>query len=48
VVAAASAAVAAVASTAFLLRWFRRRTLIPFGVYCIGFGLAMCAYVAAT
>ncbi|HVW18805.1 MAG TPA: undecaprenyl-diphosphate phosphatase [Solirubrobacteraceae bacterium] len=47
-VAAACAALAAVASTALLVRWFERRNLVPFGIYCIAFGLAMCAYVAAT
>lgn len=23
----------------FLLRWFRLGTLLPFGLYCLGFGL---------
>jgi len=45
-VAAATAAVAAVFSVAFLMRWFRTRTLWPFGVYCLAFGAAMAVYVA--
>ena len=44
-VAAAAAAVAAVVSVAFLVRWFRTRTLWPFGTYCILFGAAMVVYL---
>jgi len=44
-VAAACAAAAAVVSVAFLVRWFRTRTLWPFGVYCVLFGVAMVLYL---
>ncbi|HXZ62502.1 MAG TPA: undecaprenyl-diphosphate phosphatase [Acidimicrobiales bacterium] len=44
--AAGVAAVAAVLSVAFLMRWFRTRTLWPFGIYCLAFGAAMAVYVA--
>ncbi len=43
-VAAAAAAVAAFFTVAFLVRWFKTRTLIPFAVYCLLFGLAMVIY----
>jgi undecaprenyl-diphosphatase len=43
-VAAAVAAVTAVFTVAFLLRYFKTRTLIPFAVYCLLFGIAMVAY----
>jgi undecaprenyl-diphosphatase len=46
VVACLAAAVAAVFSVAFLMRYFKTRTLIPFGVYCLLFGAAMAAYTA--
>ena len=46
VLAGVCAGVAAVASTAFLTRWFKNRTLTPFGIYCVVFGLAMVAYNA--
>jgi hypothetical protein len=38
------AALAASFAVAFLGRWFKTRTLIPFGVYCLLFGLAMVIY----
>ena len=28
----------------YLLRYFQTRTLVPFGLYCLGFGLAMTIY----
>ncbi|MGO9751639.1 MAG: undecaprenyl-diphosphate phosphatase [Solirubrobacteraceae bacterium] len=46
VIAAASAAVTAVFTVHFLTRWFKTRTLTPFGIYCVVFGLAMVAYNA--
>lgn len=44
VVACAVAAVTAVFTVAFLVRWFKTRTLIPFAVYCLVFGAAMVIY----
>jgi len=44
VVAALCAAVTAVVCVHFLLRWFKTRTLTPFGIYCLGFGTAMLFY----
>jgi undecaprenyl-diphosphatase len=43
-VAAATAAVTAVFTVAFLVRWFKTRTLVPFAIYCLLFGLAMVIY----
>jgi undecaprenyl-diphosphatase len=43
-VACAVAAVAAVFTVRFLVNYFRTRTLTPFAVYCVLFGLAMVAY----
>jgi len=43
-VACAVAAVAAVFTVGFLVRWFRTRTLTPFAIYCLLFGVAMIAY----
>jgi undecaprenyl-diphosphatase len=43
-VACLSAAVTAVFTVAFLVRWFKTRTLIPFAVYCLVFGGAMVVY----
>ena len=45
-VAAACAAVAAWFSVKFLMNYFKTKTLAPFGVYCIGFGIAMAIYTA--
>jgi undecaprenyl-diphosphatase len=47
VVAAACAAVAGIFSVHYLLRYFKTRNLIPFGIYCIVFGLAMVIYTQA-
>jgi len=44
VVACAAAAVTAVFTVAFLVRYFKTRTLIPFAIYCLLFGLAMVIY----
>ena len=41
-----SAAVTAVFTVAFLMRYFKRGNLIPFGIYCIVFGAAMVVYNA--
>ena len=43
-VACAVAAVTAVFTVAFLVRYFKTRTLIPFAVYCLLFGAAMVIY----
>lgn len=45
-VACAVAAVVAVFTVAFLVRYFKTKTLIPFAVYCLLFGLAMVIYTA--
>ncbi|MGO9902095.1 MAG: undecaprenyl-diphosphate phosphatase [Solirubrobacteraceae bacterium] len=45
-IAAVTAAIAAVLTVHFLTRWFKTRTLTPFGIYCVVFGLAMVAYNA--
>jgi undecaprenyl-diphosphatase len=44
VVAAIAAAVTAVFTVAFLMRYFKTRTLIPFAIYCLVFGFAMVLY----
>jgi undecaprenyl-diphosphatase len=46
VVASICAGVAAWASARFLVRWFRTRTLWPFGIYCVAAGLACTIYFA--
>ncbi|HTA32370.1 MAG TPA: undecaprenyl-diphosphate phosphatase [Solirubrobacteraceae bacterium] len=46
IVACAVAAVTAVFTVAFLVRWFKTRTLIPFALYCLVFGGAMVVYTA--
>jgi undecaprenyl-diphosphatase len=43
-VAGVSAAVTAVFTVAFLMRYFKTRTLIPFAIYCLVFGFAMVIY----
>jgi undecaprenyl-diphosphatase len=48
VVAAACAAIGAIVSVRYLLRYFKTRNLVPFGVYCIAFGAAMVIYIAVT
>lgn len=42
------AGVAAVISVHWLVRWFRTRTLVPFAVYCLAFGLAMTVYFSVS
>lgn len=46
VVAAVVAAIAAVFTVHFLTRYFKTRTLRPFGIYCVLFGAAMVIYNA--
>jgi undecaprenyl-diphosphatase len=46
VVAAVVAAITAVFTVHFLTRYFKTRTLTPFGIYCVIFGLAMVVYNA--
>ena len=46
VIAAIVAAITAVFTVHFLTRYFKTRNLIPFGVYCILFGVAMIIYNA--
>ncbi len=43
-VACATAAITAVFTVAFLMRYFKTRTLIPFAIYCLAFGFAMVIY----
>jgi undecaprenyl-diphosphatase len=45
-VAAISAAVFAIITVRFLSRYFKHGNLIPFGIYCVVFGLAMVIYNA--
>jgi undecaprenyl-diphosphatase len=47
IVGCAVAAVTAVFTVAFLVRWFKTRTLIPFALYCLLFGGAMVIYTAS-
>jgi undecaprenyl-diphosphatase len=44
VVAAVCAALAAIFAVHYLMRYFKTRTLVPFGIYCLVFGLAMVVY----
>jgi undecaprenyl-diphosphatase len=46
VVAAVAAAITAIVTVHYLLRYFQTRTLTPFGLYCIVFGTAMVIYNA--
>jgi undecaprenyl-diphosphatase len=46
IVAAISAAITAIVTVHFLTRWFKTRTLTPFGIYCVVFGAAMVIYNA--
>jgi undecaprenyl-diphosphatase len=46
-VACITAAITAVFTVAFLMRWFKTRTLVPFAVYCLLFGAAMTIYTLA-
>jgi undecaprenyl-diphosphatase len=43
-VACACAAITAIIAVHYLVRYFRTRTLTPFGLYCLAFGLAMTIY----
>jgi undecaprenyl-diphosphatase len=45
-VACLTAAVASLITVRFLVRWFKTRTLTPFAIYCLVFGLAMVIYNA--
>lgn len=44
-IAAIAAAVTAVFAVHFLVKWFKTRTLTPFGIYCLLFGAAMVVFV---
>jgi undecaprenyl-diphosphatase len=46
-VACATAAVTAVFTVTFLVKYFKTRTLIPFAVYCLAFGVAMVIYTVS-
>jgi undecaprenyl-diphosphatase len=46
IIAAVCAAATAVVTVHFLTRYFKTRTLTPFGLYCVIFGLAMVIYNA--
>ncbi len=46
VVAGIAAAITAVFTVGFLMRYFKTRTLIPFAIYCVVFGAAMVIYNA--
>ena len=41
-----AAAIAAIFTVHFLTRYFKTRTLTPFGIYCVVFGAAMVIYNA--
>jgi undecaprenyl-diphosphatase len=43
-IAAVAAAAAAIVCVHYLVRYFRRNNLIPFGIYCLLFGVAMILY----
>ncbi len=42
------AAVGALVSVRWLVRWFRTGTLVPFAIYCLAFGFAMTIYFSVT
>jgi undecaprenyl-diphosphatase len=46
-VACATAAVTAVFTVTFLVKYFKTRTLVPFAVYCLAFGVAMVIYTVS-
>ena len=46
ILAAVFAAATAIVTVHFLMRYFKTRTLTPFGLYCVIFGLAMVVYNA--
>ncbi len=41
------AAVTAVFTVSFLVKYFKTRTLVPFGIYCVLFGFAMLIYTVS-
>ena len=41
-----AAAITAIITVHYLTRYFKTRTLTPFGIYCIVFGAAMVIYNA--
>lgn len=43
-IAATASAITAIIAVHFLTRWFKTKTLKPFGIYCIVFGAAMVIY----
>jgi undecaprenyl-diphosphatase len=45
-IASISAAVFAIITVHYLMRYFRRGNLVPFGIYCVAFGAAMIVYNA--
>lgn len=47
-VACAAAAVTAVFTVAWLVKYFKTRTLIPFAIYCLAFGAFMVVYTQVT
>ena len=46
IIAAVAAAITAVITVHFLMRYFKRGNLVPFGIYCVLFGTAMIFYTA--
>jgi undecaprenyl-diphosphatase len=46
VIAAVAAAVTAIVTVHFLTKYFKTKTLTPFGIYCVVFGAAMIVYTA--
>ena len=46
VIAAVAAAVTAIVTVHFLTKYFKTKTLTPFGIYCVVFGAAMIVYNA--
>ena len=46
VIASISACITAIITVRFLMRYFKHGNLIPFGIYCVVFGLAMVLYNA--
>jgi undecaprenyl-diphosphatase len=44
VVAAVCAAAAAIVAVRYLMKYFKTRNLVPFGIYCVAFGIAMVIY----
>ncbi|HET9104375.1 MAG TPA: undecaprenyl-diphosphate phosphatase [Solirubrobacteraceae bacterium] len=46
VIAAVFAAITAIGTVHFLTRYFKNRNLVPFGLYCIGFGIFMTIFTA--